>query len=165
MTTRVATALIEDAAVTTAKIADGAVTASKIPDSSVTSAKLAAGVNAGRLVAGTTLTLDPIALNTRTTQAHGLGTTPAFCRAFLECKTADLNYSPGDRVEINSSIFAFSGSTHCVQTRFDATNVVLEITNNALPSIANKTAIPPGGAASITASNWIVRVIPYALTT
>jgi hypothetical protein len=165
MTTQVTTALLADSALTSPKIADNAIVTAKIADAQVTSAKLAAGVNAGRWVAGTTLTLDPIALNTRTTTAHGLGTTPVFAALFLECKTAELGYSPGDRVSLSSSVLAFSGTTYGIQVRFDATNTVLEITNNSLPAISHKTNTPPAGATAITAANWIVRVIPYALTT
>lgn len=165
MTTFVSSTMIADGAVATADIANAAVTTAKIADANVTAAKLAAGVTAGRWLAGTTLTLDPIAINTRTTQAHGLGTTPVFAVMFLECKTAELGYSIGDRVALSSGVFALSGSTFGFQVRFDATNTVLEITNNSLPAIAHKTNSPPGALTSVTAANWIVRVIPYALST
>jgi hypothetical protein len=118
----------------------------------------------GTLVAGTTLTLDPIALNTRTTQAHGLSSTPVMFAHYLECKTAELGYVAGDRISIHASILVPSGATVVMQVRADSTNTILEITNNSLPSISSKTASPPGAASSITAANWIVRIIPYALT-
>jgi hypothetical protein len=165
MTTQVTTDLFANSALTTPKIADGAITTAKIADAGVTAAKLAAGLNAGRWVAGTTLTLDPIAVNTRTTTAHGLGTTPVFAAAFLECKTPELGYTAGQRISLSSSVIAISGVTIVIQVRFDATNTILEITNNTLPSISHATNAPPGVAAGITAGNWIVRVIPYALTT
>lgn len=155
MTTFVASSMIQDSTVATGDIANGAVTA----------AKLAAGVTAGRWLAGATLTLDPIAINTRTTSAHGLGATPAFAVMFLECKTAELGYSIGDRIPLSAGVFALSGSTFGFQIRFAATNTVLEITNNSLPAIAHKTNAPPGALTAITAANWIVRVIPYALST
>lgn len=165
MTTFVASSMIQDATVATGDIANDAVTTAKLAAGAVTAAKLAAGVTAGRWLAGTTLTLDPIAINTRTTQAHGLGTTPAFAVMFLECKTAELGYSIGDRIPLSAGVFALSGSTFGFQIRFDATNTVLEITNNSLPAIAHKTNAPPGALTTITAANWIVRVIPYALST
>jgi hypothetical protein len=120
---------------------------------------------AGRLVAGTTLTLDPIALNTRTTQAHGLGTTPFNAVMFLECKTAEHGYSTGDRICISAGMHVDQSANHGLQVRFDSTNVILEISNNALPVIVHKTNAPPGAVQAPTASNWIARVIPYALTT
>jgi hypothetical protein len=124
----------------------------------------AAATSTGRLLAGTTLVLDPIALNTRTTQAHGLSSTPVMFAHYLECKTAELGYSAGDRISVHASVFSISGSTVVMQVRADATNTVLEITNNSLPSIASKSATPPGSASTITAANWLVRVVPYALS-
>lgn len=124
----------------------------------------AAATSTGRLVAGTTLTLDPIAANTRTTQAHGLSSTPVMFAHYLECKTAELGYSAGDRIAVHASILTTSGATVVMQVRADSTNTVLEITNNSLPSISSKSATPPGAASAITAANWLVRVIPYALS-
>ena len=124
----------------------------------------AAGSSTGRLVAGTTLVLDPIALNTRTTQAHGLSSTPVMFAHYLECKTAELGYVAGDRISIHASILVPSGATVVMQVRADSTNTVLEITNNSLPNISNKTASPPGSGTTITAANWLVRVVPYALS-
>lgn len=133
----------------------------KFPDGTT---QTTAATSTGRLVAGTTLVLDPIALNTRTTQAHGLSSTPVMFAHYLECKTAELGYVAGDRISIHASILVPSGATVVMQVRADSTNTILEITNNSLPSISSKTASPPGSASTITAANWLVRVVPYALS-
>lgn len=155
MTTFVQSAMIADGTIATADVANGAITAPKV----------AAGVLAGRWLAGAPNEMNPIALNTRATKAHQLSTTPAFAVLFLECKTAELGYSIGDLIPLTSGVYALSGSTFGLQVRFDATNTYLEVTNNALPAIAHKTNSPPGALTGITGANWIARVIPYALST
>lgn len=155
MTTFVQSAMIADGTIATADVAAGAITGSKI----------AAGAVAGRWIAGVPVVLNPIAVNTRTTGIHMLGTTPVFAVLFLECKTAELGYSIGDLIPLTSGVYALSGSTFGLQVRFDATNTHLEVTNNALPAIAHKTNSPPGALTGITGANWIARAIPYALST
>ena len=132
----------------------------KFPDGTL---QATAVTSAARMVAGTALVLDPIAVNTRTTQTHGLSATPTFFTTYLECKSAEYNFSAGDRIILNAGVNVISGSTIVLQVRADTSATYLEIANNSLPGVVNKTAVPPGSANTITAANWLVRVIPYAL--
>ena len=114
----------------------------------------------GTLTAGTTLTLNPYAINTTTTTAHGLGVRPKFFEVQLECLTAELGYVTGDIVPINSGVHQNGANTSGLEVFADATNTVLNIANNTQISITGKTA---GVITTITVANWKVNVVPYKL--
>lgn len=112
----------------------------------------------GTVTAGTTLTKNPVAVNTVTTQAHGLAQVPDFYRAYMECITAEQGYSIGDRIHL--SAMDGGGGNSCASWVGDTTNVVLLLPNN-LPLIYNKTT-PVGGVAP-TAANWKILITPYKI--
>jgi hypothetical protein len=113
---------------------------------------------------GTGYTRDPIALDWDSGNvAHGLGGYPDGFRAFLECKTAELGYSVGDRVYMNVAHYV-AGVTLSLATIADGTNIRVRYGNNTLPSIPNKTTTG-GGATSITAANWKLVVTPFRIQT
>lgn len=113
----------------------------------------------GTLTAGTPLVLNPYAINSQTTQAHGLGAVPTFTRAELVCLTGELGYSANDRLEIN--IDQGDGSAWITTTIYkDATNLILTLTNNSSVSIARKDT---KAKAEISPANWKLTVTPYRL--
>jgi hypothetical protein len=116
------------------------------------------------LQVGTTLTLDPIAIDTKTTQAHGLAAAPTLFETFLENKTAELGFTAGQRIALHGSVFITNGVNVGIQVWSDATNTYLAIANNGLPSFVNGTSDPPGAVTAITAANWLIRVIPIRRT-
>jgi len=132
----------------------------KFPDGSLQSTAAVGGL---RITQGTELVLNPIAVNTRTTQTHGLSATPTLFTTFLECKSAEYNFSVGDRITLNAGVNVISGSTIVLQVRADSSTTYLEISNNSLPGVADKTNTPPGTANTITPSKWLVRIVPYAI--
>lgn len=89
------------------------------------------------------------------TFAHGLSGIPDLTSVWLQCTTADLGYSVGDRVYIQgaSTGTALSSRLPSVNVAADATNVYV-IFNNT-PYICNKGT---AGNANITASRWDVHV-------
>lgn len=103
-------------------------------------------------MAGTPLVLNPYTVSNSSSQAHGLGAVPAFIVAVLECLTADLNYSVGDKIFVNSNLYFAS-------VLFDATNLYL-VTSSVTPQLANKTTF---AAANITAANWKLTITPRRL--
>lgn len=105
----------------------------------------------GVLTAGNALTCDPYATSSSTTQAHGLGAQPAFVTAYMECKSSELNYAVGDRVQLNSLVATLLTVTS------DATNVVLTLGTAAI-------SIPDKGTFANTATDptkWKVVATPY----
>ncbi len=108
----------------------------------------------GRLIAGTPLVLNPYALSSSTSQAHGLGVAPAHISTVWECLSADLNYSVGDKV------LGPVGQSVTLVVLFDATNLTL-VTDNANTAFVNKTSF---AFAAITASRWKITLTPYKLT-
>lgn len=113
----------------------------------------------GTLTAGAAATKNPYALSTSTAQAHGLGAMPFIVVAYVECLTAELGYSIGDRVIIDGSIL--TGTTPgAVVVAMDATNLTISISNVQI-ALPNKGT---GGAlTSITVANWKVVATPYKL--
>lgn len=108
----------------------------------------------GRLVAGTPLVINPFALSTTSVQAHGLGVEPLLVKAYLECLTAELGYSVGDRVLLES----FTATTPSVTV--DATNVTA-ISQGFTPQIIRKDTHVN---ANTTAANWKLVITPYKIT-
>jgi len=109
----------------------------------------------GTLTAGTPCVMSPAAVNTKSTQAHGLSGTPSMIIAYRECLTAELGYSIGDRI--------FSQHSGSVNQNFlveyDGTNVVI-IMDNILTGI-NKTT--PAGNQTATPGSWKLVATPYKL--
>ncbi len=115
----------------------------------------------GTLLAGNTLTKNPYATQTSTTQAHGLSAIPQLFDAYLECLTAEHGYSIGDRLRLAEMLVErSSGSVVGWHIVADATNVVLLLGNNAgMPLVIHKTT--PSSEVTLTAANWKVIVTPY----
>jgi hypothetical protein len=111
----------------------------------------------GRLVAGTPLVLNPYALSSATTQAHGLGVAPTHIELVWECLTTNLNYSAGDKI----IGWPVGGSNGTPTISFDATNLALATNTVALPVFQFKTA---SAAGAITAADWKLTITPYKLT-
>ena len=109
--------------------------------------------SSGRLIAGTPLIQNPSAVNTHASQAHGLGQIPDHLVAYLECLTAELGYSVGDRV-YTPTFSAAQGYGA------DATDVFMSISNNTA-QIFNKSSTT---ISSITAANWKRVIVPYKLS-
>lgn len=113
------------------------------------------------ITAGTTLTQTPIAGNATVTQAHGLGAEPTFFKIVLECTTADLNYSIGDRI-IWTPQTRLGTATTGWTINVDATNVELITASSGMSiSIQNKTT---RAAANLTLTSWKLEITPYLLS-
>lgn len=109
----------------------------------------------GRLIAGTSLVQNPFAQNVSLSQAHGLGQLPIKIIPYLECLTAELGYSVGDR--IFGPQLTFSATS---QWSADSTNIYLVTSNNPAQIMNRSTK----AAASITAANWKQVLTPYKLS-
>jgi len=107
----------------------------------------------GTLTAGAINTMNPLAINSKTTIAHGLGAIPNLVVFYLECLTAEQGYSIGDRVQFPS----LSGSNGC-SVEFDATNTVILVSNSS-PAIIPKGV--PGTSVNLTPANWKIVALPY----
>lgn len=112
---------------------------------------------AGTLTAGTQCVKNPMATNTRTTQAHGLSATPHMVIGYMECLTAELGYSIGDRVSYQN---AEQASARGVTIEYDATNVVIIINDTTAAGLNRKDT---SASANITAGNWKFVVTPYKI--
>lgn len=113
------------------------------------------------LTAGTTLTLDPYALNTTTTQAHGLGVRPRLFDCYLECKTSELGYTAGQILPMPTLHVQGNNPGTIWNCTADATNTVLITSSTLLPVVVRadtRTATTP-----ITAANWRVLIVPYSV--
>jgi len=111
----------------------------------------------GTLTAGTPLVKNPTAANSTTTQAHGLASTPIFVSTVMECLSADLNYSAGDKLIISD--LNAGGANNGINTLIDATNVILLISASIV--ILNKTSYV---GASIDMTKWKITSTPYSIT-
>jgi len=123
----------------------------------VTLAKMAVG--SGAFQAGTSLTVDPYAITTASTWAHGLPREPDFYKVVFECKTAEIGYSIGDRVEMTSATMDNSASSRgwAIQLNASGTNSTLMAVGVA-PALPNKSTL---ALANITNANWKLIVTPY----
>lgn len=79
--------------------------------------------------------------------AHGLGSKPSFVRVVLKCTTADLGYSVGDEIEINSNTWA---SSAILNVASDTTNVAI-IVGGANIVVVHKGTF---AASNITNASW-----------
>ena len=92
------------------------------------------------------------------TLAHGLGVEPKFVIFFLECTSAELGYSVGDRVGF--SLNSTTASSRFSQYTFDATNVRWQFTDNGnVILLGNKST---GVVAGITLTSWRLYIRAFA---
>ena len=111
----------------------------------------------GTLTLGTALTKDPIAVNTKTVQAHGLSRAPDGFFGYMECKTAEHNYAVGQRIPWESMTGGLSANTS-LEVTFTATNTILLIPNNN-PQVYDNNA--PAGGLAPTPANWKIFITPW----
>lgn len=114
------------------------------------------------LTAGTALTQNPYAINSTVTQAHGLGVLPDLITGYLECLSADLNYSVGDKVDVpaHSLVYSAGGNPNGFTVLRDTTNLVLITHGTNVPMLINKTT---RAAAGLTAANWKLVLTPWRI--
>lgn len=110
-----------------------------------------------KITAGTPCVQNPYTVSTITTQAHGLGATPTMVNVYLECLSADLGYSAGDRVV---SFFNEHSNAEGCSIVFDATNVVI-VSSAYIIYIFRKDTAAEG---AITASKWKIVATPYLIS-
>ena len=99
---------------------------------------------------------NPYALSQTITQAHGLGRHPALVTAYVECKTAELGWAIGDRIEITALIDGAAGNTRPI-IGANITNAYIVIPST-LPNINNFTTF---AQATIVAANWRIYLRVY----
>lgn len=116
---------------------------------------IASGSIGSTITAGTQLVKNPVAINSTTTQAHGLGSTPFFVGGYLECITGELGYSAGDKIDLSGPGVYFNTFMHVLK---DSTNLVLILSNNQF-QITRKDSLASGAA--ITEANWKIILTPY----
>lgn len=112
----------------------------------------------GGLTAGTTNTMSPVSAGASSSVAHGLGAAPAIVMAWLECTSAEINYSVGDRVYLGTD----GNSAQIINIQADATNTNIIVTDSANPQVLNKTAAHRSSTA-ITLSKWKIVAVPYKI--
>lgn len=89
--------------------------------------------------------------------AHGLSGTPLIVVPVLVNQTADLNYAPGDLVQIGYD--ADSTNNRGIGLISDATNITLRFgSSTGSFTVVNKTS---GVRAAITNANWKLRILAY----
>lgn len=108
---------------------------------------------------GTPAILDPWAFNTTLLQAHGLGAVPKAFQAIMENKIAEGGWSPGDRVDLSTSLYwqntATSFGYSAAVDNGDAVN--FRITTPPAMRWMNKTT---GADFAVTPANWLLEVTP-----
>ena len=111
----------------------------------------ASGGSPGTLTAGTANTMNPYAISSTATVAHGLGGAPSILVTYLQCLTTNLSYSVGDRV------YFFQAAA--LASEGDATNTTISTTSSLIQ------LIPKGGGTltNITAADWELVLVPYLL--
>ena len=91
--------------------------------------------------------------------AHGLGVEPKLLRYILECQTAELGYSIGDRVavDMNSSI---ASQSRFSSAKIDATNITIRYSDLVnVFTLGNATS---GAVGAPTNANWRLFVRAFA---
>jgi len=90
------------------------------------------------------------------TLSHGLGVEPKVMQFTLQCTTAELGYSIGDRLMVTS----ISTNTRAQSITSDSSNIVIRFSDNSTPfAEASKTT---GIATALTNSNWQLYVRAFA---
>ena len=95
------------------------------------------------------------------TLAHGLSSEPKIFSAYIQCTSAENNYSVGDKIPVAIGVSSTSSTTRGVYiTDFDSTNIYLRYgQESATFAGVNKTA---GTFVTFTNSNWRLYVQAYA---
>jgi len=114
----------------------------------------------GTIRAGTALELNPFVYNTTTTTAHGLGVEPFYIKVVLECLTAELGYSSGDKILMSAATIDTEDTDRGWAFIIDATNVTLIVEDSAPFLIIHKTN---RASTSFTQANWKLTATPYRL--
>lgn len=112
-----------------------------------------------QITIGTSAVMNPYAVNSSVTQAHGLGATPNIVTSYLECLTTEAGYSVGDRIQMPNYMKAAENSGCGLEA--DATNVTLIAYNGSAPLILNKSTF---GQTRITSANWKFVAIPMLVS-
>jgi hypothetical protein len=110
------------------------------------------------LTAGTQCVKNPYAVNTTTTQAHGLASTPTLVIHWIECLTGELGYTAGDRVYPGNYYDASGECGYSVAA--DATNLVITTHVSVGVRVINKST---RALATITSANWKIVAQPYTV--
>jgi len=122
-----------------------------------TSGTLATTGGSGTLTAGTSATQNPFAVNTETTQAHGLGQMPTMIEFYAECLTGEHGYTAGDR--IFGLQYDGSGAAYGFNVSADATNTYITSAGTGLVVLRKN----DGATVVATSANWKVVAVPYKL--
>ena len=114
----------------------------------------------GTLTAGTPLVQATLAYNTTVTQAHGLGATPDFINAYIECLTAEFGWSIGDRI-VQGSPFTSNAPMVVGDLVANATNLIWRPgIGGGVFQVTSKT---DGSLNTATAGSWKYVAVPYKL--
>jgi hypothetical protein len=92
---------------------------------------------------------------------HGSGKRPQLIQGFLICKTAELNYSVGDEVEIFSPI---GNSTLNRGLSITASDTILNIRMGSATNVFNILNKSTGSVTSATNANWVLVIKAYVFT-
>ena len=103
-----------------------------------------------------TSALQSLTINVTTTLAHLLGVAPRNVQFVLECTIADLNYSVGDRVYVDSHMVVSAGMT----TLVDATNVTVIAEDTQIVFNVNDKSTRASTAITKGSWNWQILAQP-----
>jgi hypothetical protein len=112
-----------------------------------------------RVAEGTQLVKSPVAANSSTTQAHGLGGQPTWLHMELVNTSAEHDYSIGDRIDISCGLRQADVAQGGIIVLADTTNVQLIIGDN----IGILTKLTSFTAQTITLASWDIEITPYRL--
>ena len=106
--------------------------------------------------AGTAGVMNPVNDNSTTTTAHGLGATPTTVLVELECLTADLGYSVGQKIYNIGYQGIAATDNRGVAIAADATNTFISVLNAI--TVVNTDVT---NASDITEASWKLTATPY----
>ncbi|MGD9538561.1 MAG: hypothetical protein AB7P52_11595 [Alphaproteobacteria bacterium] len=113
------------------------------------------GASGSTLTAGTPLVMNPFATSTTATQAHGLGAEPKYIEVVVECVSAELNWSVGDRIRLFSD--SYSGNNWNIWA--NSTNLEIITSNSGLVAVNKSTRV----SSNLTSGNWKLVATPYKI--
>ena len=93
---------------------------------------------------------------------HGLGGAPIMVQPSIECVSADLNYSVGDRVVISMNMTS-TVTNRYMSVYWDATNIKVKYSAAATPFVISSPTT--GNGVAITLASWRFYVTAIVLTT